>query len=436
MKLIIRYTLALLVTFGACFAVQAQDFTASSDSAAAGGSMNITATLDNTGEGSVQGWSLGVCHDTSVASVTQLNEEDSSIADFNTLTIFTDGWTQGVVLSFQGQTSIPSGTLGFTMSSADYAIDTAAAPGTYSVSFCDILGSPPVTTVAVVAGASITPDQTSGEMEVIEIPDPEFSYDAPDKTVFYNPDDGNASFTEEIQISEIDNSGAGAPFPNVTQGFSMGLEHDETLLEATGVATTGALSALNAGAGPDFVGESLYSNGWTLGVVYSIPGTDSITYDSTETVVEVSYQVVAGAMTGDTDGETTSLSWTDTLGDPEVTNVMVVSGASIAATPSDGTITLEAVSVTGFLRSDANADSRSDVADAIWMLSEQFLNGPSNNCLGAKDANGDGIFNVADPAFVIAYQFTDGAPPPTPFPDCGIAENQAPEDCLEYPSCG
>lgn len=436
MKLMTHHTLVLWLIFTLASTLNGQDFTASSDSAAAGGAMNITATLDNTGEGPIQGWSFGLCHDPLIATATLVNFEDSDGIDFNQTSIYEEGWTQGAVISFTGANPIESGTTGYIMSSADYSIAAAAEPGDYAVTFCDHLGSPPVTTVAVVGGASIPPTQNSGNMEVIDIPDPQYTYNAPDRTVNYNPDDGSASFTAEIQVAELDNSAAGAPYPNATQGFSMGLGHDETLLEATAVTATGVISALGGGNGPDFITPNLYSNGWTLGVVYSFTGAETISFTSTETVVEVSYSLLDGAMTGDEDGETTSLTWTNTLGDPAVTNVMVVSGASLPPELSDATISLEAVSVTAYLRSDANADRRTDIADAIWMLSEQFLNGPANNCDGAKDANGDGIYNVADPLYVINYRFTDGPAPPAPFPSCGTSADQTPEDCLEYPSCG
>ena len=114
---------------------------------------------------------------------------------------------------------------------------------------------------------------------------------------------------------------------------------------------------------------------------------------------------------------------------------MVVGGNSLAAQLNDASLTFEAVSVTPFLRSDANADGRNDVADAIWMLSDLFLGGPSYNCLAANDANGDGFYDTADPVFVISYQFLDGAAPSAPFPDCGIAADQEPTDCLEHPYC-
>ena len=113
---------------------------------------------------------------------------------------------------------------------------------------------------------------------------------------------------------------------------------------------------------------------------------------------------------------------------------MVVGGNSLAAQLNDASLTFEAVSVTPFLRSDANADGRNDVADAIWMLSDLFLGGPTYNCLAANDANGDGLYDTADPVFVISYQFLDGAAPSAPFPDCGIAADQEPKTVLSTPT--
>jgi hypothetical protein len=413
----------------------AQIFSAGSDSAAAGGSMNITATLDNSGSGgAVQGWSFGMCHDSSIGSVSLVHNEDSDGVDFNQSSIFPGGWTQGVVICFTGCNPIPEGQT-LTMSSADYDIDTAANPGNYPVQFCNSLGSPVVTTVAVIGGASLVPTQNAGNMEVIDIPGPTITYVASDTTAAYNPDDGVSGFSVDLQVFETDNSALGAPFPNTTQGFSMGLGHDSTLLEATSVSLAGPVAALDGGNGPSFAESSIYTDGITIGCVYSFIGAETISYAAQETVAEVSYSTVAGTLTGDTDGAATSLSWTNGLGAPNVTNVMVVGGGSIAAETQDATITLVAASVTAYLRSDANADGRIDVADAIWMLSDLFLGGVHLDCEAASDSNADGAYDVADPTFVIQFQFLEGSAPPAPYPDCGTTPSQEAADCFDYPIC-
>jgi len=437
MTRMILATAALLMSLALANQTHAQTFSAGSDSAGAGGSMNITATLDNVGSGgAVQGWSYGMCHDSSIASISGINDEDSFDVDFNETSIYADGWTQGVVICFTGCNPIAEGTLGYIMASADYAITSTALPGLYSADFCGILGSPNVSTVAVVGGSSLTPTMNSGTMEVIDIPGPAYTYSVPDTIATYNPDDGNASFSADILISEIDNSALGAPFPNQTQGFSMGLGHDQTMLEATAVTLAGPVAALDGGNGPSFAESSIYPDGFTLGCVYSFVGAETISFTSAETVAVASYSTIPSALIGDTDGASTSLTWTGGLGSPNVTNVVVVGGGSIAAETNDGTVTLNAASVTPYLRSDANHDGRNDVADAIWMLSDLFLGGTHNDCDGANDANGDGGYDVADPTFVIQYQFLEGSAPPAPYPDCGTTPGQLAEDCNSYPPCG
>ena len=109
---------------------------------------------------------------------------------------------------------------GFEMLTVDYD---GIAEGTTDIAFCDTLGAPPVATVIVVNGASLAPTQNAGTLNVVGVPDPEYTYSAGSASAGYNPADGNASATVGISITETDNSGLGAPFPNATQGFSMGL---------------------------------------------------------------------------------------------------------------------------------------------------------------------------------------------------------------------
>ena len=434
----IATTLTMLIALSvATQTTHAQSVSAGSDSAAAGGTMNISATLDNVGGGAgdIQGWSFGMCHDSSIATISQVNQEDSTGTDFNETSIYPDGWTQGVVICFTGCDSIPAGTTGYLMSSADYAIDSSAAPGNYPVGMCDILGTPNVSTVVVINGASISPTQNDGNMEVIDIPGPSFTYIVDDISTFYNPADGNASFSADLKIAENDNSALGAPFPNETQGFSMGLAHDPQLIEANSVTLAGPLAALDGGNGPSFAESSIYAEGITLGCVYSFIGAETITFAAAANIAIADYSTISGGLAGNETGASTTLSWTSTLGSPNVTNVVVVGGGSIAADTQDGTITMEAASVSSFVRSDANHDSNTDVADAVWMLSDLFLGGTHNDCDGANDANGDGNYDVADPTFVIQYQFLEGATPPAPFPTCGTYPGQEAADCNNYGGC-
>ena len=71
-----------------------------------------------------------------------------------------------------------------------------------------------------------------------------------------------------------------------------------------------------------------------------------------------------------------------------------------------------------FWRGDGSGDGLVDVADPIYNLSYQFLDGPYR-CLDAQDTNDDGTVDCADPVYGLTYLFQGGAPPPPPFLDCG-----------------
>ena len=335
------FLLALVVSFTAT-GVNAQDtsFNAASGSISLGGSGTVSLTMDNTGN-VIAGWSLGICNDTAFLTCTAANSgadtetsKNGSAPDFNQINVFADGATQGVVICFTGCASVGD-VSGFELLTVDYSGD---AEGSTTVDFCNTLGSPPVETVIVVNGASVAPTQNSGSIEVVGVPGPEYTYTAPSESVTFDGNTGIGAFTALIAVSEVDNSGQGAPFPNPTQGFSMGLSNDASLLTALTVTETLPFSA-------DFAESNILADGWTIGVVYSFTGGNTLAFDAPTDVVSVDYDTVAGGLQGSTDNVVTSLSWSNALGSPPVENVIVVAGASIAPALEDGTITLEPFSI-------------------------------------------------------------------------------------------
>jgi len=72
-----------------------------------------------------------------------------------------------------------------------------------------------------------------------------------------------------------------------------------------------------------------------------------------------------------------------------------------------------------FVRGDANDDRRTDIADAVWIITELFLDGQATTCDDATDANDDGFADSSDVIYIINYQFVDGPAPPAPSLDCG-----------------
>ena len=77
-----------------------------------------------------------------------------------------------------------------------------------------------------------------------------------------------------------------------------------------------------------------------------------------------------------------------------------------------------------FRRGDVNFDAVFDISDAITLLRCQFVDGPCPSCLDAADFNDDGRINISDPSYLLNWRFLGGAPPPPPFPDCGMDETR------------
>ena len=277
------YTACLLacgLTLGSTAFAGAGDATMSvaDTTASVGASFTMTAVLDNN-LGDVQGWSFGLCHTASLATIDSVDDADTatvkngSPADFNEKSTFTDGFTQGVVICFTGCAVIPGGTTGFQMATGNY---TATTEGTGVVEFCGTLGSPPTAVVVVVGGASVPPVESNGILDIIGVPAPEFNYIAGSSTGNNYPAGsgiGGQTFNVGFSIEEVDNSASGGLFPSNTQGFSQGFSNDDSLVTPTAVNVTLPFTA-------DFAESGLFTNGWTLGVVYAFTGGVELQFDS------------------------------------------------------------------------------------------------------------------------------------------------------------
>jgi len=423
---LINTVLALLFVVSTATIAAGQDYSLSisSGSIPDGGGGSLSFTMDNNGN-AVAGWSFGACNDTAFLTCTGAADGSTTATvkngappDFNQVSVFDEGFTVGVVICFTGCAVLAQGT-GYELNTADY---TCNQEGSTTVSYCDTLGSPPVATVVVVLGASVVPAQNSGDVACIGVPDPEYTYSAGSTSAGYNPADGNASASVAISIAETDNSGLGAPFPNDTQGFSMGLGNSS---EVTATAVN-----LSLPFEADFGEVSIYTEGWTIGVVYSFTGGNVLAFPTDTTVITADYDT-GGSMAGNETGGTASLSWDGGLGSPAVANVVVVGGGSLDANLSDGSITLNPVVTIDWTRGDVNSDDRVNIGDGIWLISELFLGGPISTCPISRDSNNDGDVTLADAVFIFSYRFLDGPMPASPFPDCGQTSGQTPEDCSD-----
>jgi len=148
-----------------------------------------------------------------------------------------------------------------------------------------------------------------------------------------------AAFTTDVVSQELSSNPG---FPTNTSGFSIGLGHDSTLLEGTGVVTTGPVSDLDAGDGPSFFDSANYPNGVTVGCVFSFSFAETIQMVSETALVTISYQTLPGALAGATGTVTSTLQFVENLGIPAVQNIIASDiGAGIGVIGQSGTVTLE-----------------------------------------------------------------------------------------------
>lgn len=131
------------------------------------------------------------------------------------------------------------------------------------------------------------------------------------------------------------------------------------------------------------------------------------------------------------EGETGSILWVNGLrgsGQPQQNRAIVAGEAHAFHCCQEAEIRFQATG--DFVRCDPNGDGKSDLADAVWIVSELFRGGQASACPTAADCDGGGSEDVTDAVYAVHYQFRGGPPPPPPFPSCGGRELLAtPEDC-------
>ena len=376
-------------------------------------SFDLTVELDSSAGIDLAGWSYGLCHDATLfditavaAGATTLTVRNGALPDFNNLNVLPgEGFTVGVVICFTS-CAVLAPSSGNELNVATYSAGSAEGLG--DVGFCNSLGLPPVATVVVEGGSSVAPAQLGTAIEIVAPPPPSFQYQAPNVNANFDATSGNGGFTTQFSIGEdVTNTG----FPNLSQGFSMALQHDETILSvASGPTPVLPFS-------PDFTGPAVFSDGWTIGVVYSFAGLNSLAFDSMIPVIEIEYAIsgLAGSP-----AITTPLTWSNFLGSPPVSNVVVVGGQSLDADFGDGSATLFPITDTPFLRADCNSDLRIDLADGIWVLNNLFQGGPGGTCAEACDADDNASVDLVDAIYIFQFLLLSGTAPAAPFPDCGI----------------
>lgn len=119
-----------------------------------------------------QGYSLGLGHDPAVLAIntatTVVTSTKGETADFEEISIFADGVTQGIVFNFVGEWTLAmveaTDVLEIEYQLQAGVLTNATAAFSTPLQIIDTLGEPPVVNVVVVGGASVPADSVSGTL--------------------------------------------------------------------------------------------------------------------------------------------------------------------------------------------------------------------------------------------------------------------------------
>ncbi|MFN0057016.1 MAG: hypothetical protein ACKVX7_01040 [Planctomycetota bacterium] len=383
-----------------------------------GGEATVRVSLDfPTATVSLAGWSFGVCD---AGPIELLYVEDGATTlgiapDFNQISVLADGFTVGVVLDFFGVVTLPPGS-GYELNRAHFQLLRA---GTAAVAFCDSLGSPPVSTVVVVAGGgTFVPEQLPGTIAIGTIPPLLLRAGS----TLGGPGQAVSVAIELDSIIDID-------------GLAFGLSHDGAVATLTSIHVGATLAALNGGAGPDF----LYANitptggiGGTFSCLVSLaPPISELVAGPGLGIANFVYQVSSTASSG----TSSALNFSGALGMPPVGVAMAADGFAVTPQTEPGVIEVQGEAVVLLRRGDVNVDGVVSFVDAIALANFLFSSGPSPGCDDVSDANDNGAVAIDDVIYLLNYFFIGGPAVPTPSSACGIDTTTDSLTCTGFSGC-
>ncbi|MGE3164357.1 MAG: hypothetical protein AB7O52_05605, partial [Planctomycetota bacterium] len=342
---------AAILVFGGFAFGQDPDLVLRVDDASgfSGTTIGTSVFFDNTSTDSVAGWTYGVCHDTGVLTIT--SAVSSSLVQtinagmmpaFSSTQLLPNGAIQGIVIDIGTNRLFPGTGYEFLVLGYEAMDLTDMDPvTTTSVFVCDTLGSPPVDDLILTTHGLLTPTGLPGTITVYPfVPESELVAFGNSETVVVS---GISLQPTRVSVG----FGYRDPDPTLdgardTRGFSMGVTNAGTYLSVVDLDPVGPLAAIHGGAGPAFFTTNLTpvgGPGWTVGVVYDLMGGVFVQFSPTgEVVVEAEYTVDSNSLVDPIDCmEQTvveALTWSDGLGNPTVTNVVLVGSASLVAVAS------------------------------------------------------------------------------------------------------
>lgn len=362
----------------------------------------LAVSLDNSLGGDIQGWSMGVCHASADITITGAQDGADTLAlnggagaGFSEIGVFGGGATQGVVICFTGCEVLPPLNAPYSIFETIY--DVSAAPASFGLAaadLCDTLGMPPVATVVVVGGQSISPVQLGGGINILD----------PNQLKM---DDSNGLLGGTVDTNVSLNS---ATYP-AADAVQVAFTYDPSII---------SFNAITNVIGAEFLAipPGLPAGEMIVGLVMDIsdPITNQIPAGAESVLFSLTWN-------GDAVG-VSPLTFTDGLGSPAVDN-LVITGQDPSRQPTlvDGSVNI--VNFNEFVRGDCNDDGGTvNIADGIYLLNNLFQMGPDPVCDDACDSNDDALLDSTDAIYIFNYRFLEGPAPAAPFPTSGLDPTQ------------
>ena len=382
--------------------------------------------LDSSAGIDLQGWSLGVCHDTSLLTILDIvSGADAEVSnngsppDFSAIQLLPDGATIGVAVSFVGL-GMPPGVNEIAVMT--YSLD-GAEGSIATVEPCATLGLPPVDAVIQdVTTASWIPVNEPGAIEIGGV----------EPTILRcgsatGVPGGTVGLTVTLTNPEA-----------LAEGFAYALSHEAGAVTPVDVSPGVAISSFNGGVGPDYFEANLSPSGpgvgTTVGCVFDFEAAITLPIGVDQVIAVHNYQVSAAAA----DGQEIAISFSSQIGSPPVQNLISVGGLPLVPETENGLITVDGdPTAVPLRRGDVNEDSIVDLSDAIFLARWLFGVGPMGTCDDAADVDDNGVLQgLLDSTFLLNYLFLNGTPPVAPFPACGIDVNNTDTlQCTSYTGC-
>ncbi|MGE4618267.1 MAG: hypothetical protein AAEJ04_00500 [Planctomycetota bacterium] len=429
---------AMICLLSATTGLQAQNYALSApdNSGLPGSTVEVAIQLDTPTD--AQGFQLGLGHQAPTLSVLNVLEGPALLATNNGdgADFFNEeltpsggpGLVLGVIVSWTPPLeSIPAGN--HHVATIQYTVDASAEPGTTSqITFLNSLGTPPVSCVISVDGASNQPILNHGTM-TIETPAPSGVSVVIDDACDCS---GTLSWVNEALYDsiEITQNGTTTTHSGTTTSSPVTLDDGVTTNFSVVGIRNGQASAGGNGSGmcnqtPPSSGPS----GLTCDIEHETC-TATLTWFNNDPAYQELTLIVDGVVTANLPGDTTTFSVQ--LTEELIDYNFEISGLGACGESLPATSCIAMCLPERFKRGDVNSDGTLDISDAIGTLNYLFQN-LAVVCLDAVDTNDDAAVDISDAVSVLNYIFAGGLPPAPPGPlECGVDTTDDGLDCAGY----